>query len=1024
MTLDTSFGKIRSRHSLLTAERFLFAAAVLLMARLTSSFAADPSPPIVMGAGSGDPRTTGALDAKTSFPADPSKPNVIVFLIDDLGWADLGCYGSKFHKTPHLDRMAAEGMRFTQCYAAAPIGLPTRAGLLTGRYPQRMKITASYAPDAKEPTRRLKRPEVAAALPLSEITIAEALKPAGYTTGIIGKWHLGGPGFGPQEQGFDVAIASEATSIRYNEFAPYADEDGKLIPGLEQAPKGEYLTDRLAMEAEKFIVQNKSKPFFLFLPHFATHMPTVPKPEISAKYGPMPQEPKAGQINPEFAANVESMDEAIGRVLKALDNEKLSEKTLILFTSDNGGVCNGNGQIIAPTSNAPLRDGMGHLYEGGLRVPFLVKWPGVANEGSVSDEVVSCIDFLPTILAACLGSEDAAKASQSLDGVSLLPVFNQSGRVSRDALYWHYPHYNVNAGSIPGAAIRSGEWKLIEFYGTGRHELFNVGKEVSESNNLVDQHPQIVRQLAEKLEAWRASVGVTKPIPNPDYAPNPQTDDRSLTMHASTADVFGVMLRYEPLPHKDTLGYWVRQEDWASFEFTIKHPGRFHVVPHVGCGTNGGSLVHFEVAGQTFPLTVPGTGHFQNFVPQDLGIVTIDKPGKYTLTVKPQKKEGVAVMDIRRIELKPVALAEILPDLHLLEPFWRSSTVYRESILLLDDGSQSGANGSLLFPAYRILSVRAANGQREFREGTDFRLTRNGRRLVCLESSTMPFLSSMDLFMPKGMRPAWTGGPQPAVPCALPHQKDRPGVHLLFDNGHWFHDQQIEVTYEKGEDNWPEPVPRFDAMKLPKTIRRLKDKQKLTIAVSGDSISFGLNASGLVGAPPFMPMYPDLVAAQLQATYGTEVSLINRAVGGWNVTNGLADLDQLLAAKPDLVIIAYGMNDVSRRDPKAYQDGIRQMVERINAARSEAEIILVATMVGNDQWTHTPHEMFPVYRDALHSLCREGVVLADLTSLWTEMLRRKRDCDLTGNGVNHPSDFGHRVYASTLLALLVDPVRQ
>ncbi len=243
---------------------------------------------------------------------------------------------------------------------------------------------------------------------------------------------------------------------------------------------------------------------------------------------------------------------------------------------------------------------------------------------------------------------------------------------------------------------------------------------------------------------------------------------------------------------------------------------------------------------------------------------------------------------------------------------------------------------------------------------------------------------------------------------------------MLFDNGHWYHDQQVEVTYEVRSSEWPETAPKFDAGQLPKTVARLKSKQKLTIGVSGDSISFGLNASGLVGAAPYMPMYPDLVAAQLRATYGGDVELVNRAVGGWSVTQGLADLDKLLEVQPDLVVIAYGMNDVGGRNPDAYKAGIQQMISRIKAARPDAEIILVATMVGNEQWTHTPREMFPKYRDALGSLCGPGIALADLTSLWTEMLRRKRDSDLTGNGVNHPSDFGHRVYASALLSLLIE----
>lgn len=952
--------------------------------------------------------------------AEPNPPNVILILADDVGWADLGCYGSKFYRTPYLDQLAKEGMRFTQAYAAAPVGSPTRAAIMTGRYPQRFGITTSVLGTADEPSHRLKTPQVPPELPLSEVTIAEMLKSAGYKTGSIGKWNLGGAGHSPTEQGFDTSIAGiDVVDAASSVIAPYVNKAGKPIPGLEQAPVGEYLTDRLAAEASKFIRENKAKPFFLYLPQFAVHMPAVPKAGVAEKYGKMPTTPNGSQNNPATAAMIETMDEGIGQIVKTLDEVGLSKNTIIIFTSDNGGVCNGQGQIIPSTSNAPLRDGMGHLYEGGLRVPLLVKWPQTVKGGTSNDAIVSCLDFFPTIAEACGVSAADLSKGPAIDGVSLAGTLKGTGNLTREAIYWHFPHYGSNAGSIPGAAIRAGDWKLIEFYGTGRRELFNLKE--GEGNNYAEQRAEVVSDLASKLDQWRQAVGAKPPVDNPGYTPNLQSDDGSVAMHSSTADVFGVMLRYEPLPHKDTLGYWVREEDWARFEFTLKRPGRFHLVPHVGCGTNGGSLVHFEVAGQTLPLTVPGTGHFQNFVPQDLGIVTLDHPGRYTLTIKPQKKVDVAVMDIRRIELKPVTADAdgMLTDLHLLEPFWKSTTVYRESVLLVQDADDKPAIGKLLFPATKILSIHSADGTHAFKEGTDFELSRDGRQLIRKNTSSMAFLKSTDLFMPKGARPVWTGGAQPAVPCALPHKAGDPETHVLFDNGHWFHDQQIEVTYTRATEAWPGTTPAFDAGKLPKTMAKLRGKQKLTIGVSGDSITYGLNASGLVLAPPYMPMYPDLVASQLRAHYQSEVHLFNRAVGGWAVPNGLSDLDKLLAHEPDLFIIAYGMNDVGRRNPEAYQSGIQEMLTRIKAARPDAEVILVATMLGNDQWTHTPREMFPKYRDALASLCGDGVALADLTSLWTEMLKRKRDCDLTGNGVNHPSDFGHRVYASAILSLLI-----
>jgi acyl-CoA thioesterase-1 len=376
------------------------------------------------------------------------------------------------------------------------------------------------------------------------------------------------------------------------------------------------------------------------------------------------------------------------------------------------------------------------------------------------------------------------------------------------------------------------------------------------------------------------------------------------------------------------------------------------------------------------------------------------------------------IVDEENPALRESAVAQ-LKDLHLLEPFWQSSTIYRESVLCVQDSDDSAASGRLLFPATKIIAVHSADGTRQFLEGSDFTLSSDGSRILRSSTSMIPSLKATDFLMPKGTRPAWTGGAQPATPCALPHKVGDPNTHLLFDNGHWFHDQQIEVTYERAKSDWPGVVPQ-QTSQLPKTMARLREKKKLTVGISGDSISYGYNSSRLTETPPFMPMYPNLVAAQLGERFNAEIVLFNRATSGWGVPKGLRDLPNLLAHEIDLFIIAYGMNDVGRRDPGAYQAGIRSMLSQIKTAKPESEVILVAPMVGNDQWNLTPRDMFPLYRDALEALCTDGVVLVDLTSLWLEMLKRKRDCDLTGNGVNHPSDFGQRIYASAILSLIVD----
>jgi arylsulfatase A len=582
--------------------------------------------------------------------AEPARPNVVLIVADDLGWRDVGCYGSTYHKTPHIDRMAKDGARFTEFYAACPVCSPTRASLLTGRYPQRCNITDWLPGRADNSNQKLKRPVIDQQLPLGEVTLAEAFKGAGYATGLIGKWHLGGEGFGPEKQGFDVNIGGDHTGTARSYFAPFKNKFG-AIPGLETAPDGEYLTDRLTAEAAKFIESNKAKPFFLYLPHYAPHTPLVAKKDVIAKY---PGSPAHGRQNhPTYAAMIESLDDAVGRVLKTLDDLKLSDNTIVIFTSDNGGLATLEGMPFAPTINSPLREGKGYLYEGGIRVPFILKWPGKVKPMTVG--AVGCsIDVFPTVFDLGAIPQDNDESPPPLDGVSLKSVL-AGGKVERknDAIFWHYPHY-ANQGSKPGGAIRAGHFKLIEFYETGRRELFDIKADPGENRNLITEKKDVADDLAAQLDAWRKSVGAKMPTPNPDYKPNPPDKNGVITLPASSATVTGVMLRYEPLPHKNTLGFWVNKDDRASFEFTVTAPGTFTIEVLQGCGKgSGGAEVALQSAGQTATFTVKDTGGFQAFEARDVGELTFKEPGRYTLDVVPKTKPGVAVMDLRRVVLKP-----------------------------------------------------------------------------------------------------------------------------------------------------------------------------------------------------------------------------------------------------------------------------------------------------------------------------------------------------------------------------------
>jgi arylsulfatase A-like enzyme len=448
----------------------------------------------------------------------PGRLNIVLFLIDDLGWRDLGCQGSAFYQTPNLDRLAREGARFTDAYAACAVCSPTRAAVLTGKYPARLLLTDWLPSGRWNPKAKLQSGRFVRALPLEEFTLAEALREAGYRTASIGKWHLGSEPFSlPEHHGFDVNVGGNAHGAPGTYFFPY---DGDwLIPStslhakwnvLSDGKPGEYLTDRLTDEAVKFIRENRERPFFLYFPHYGVHTPLQAKQKIIAKYERVPEAQRQGK--PEYAAMIESVDESVGRVMETLKELGLEPNTLVIFTSDNGGFYNA-------TSNAPLRANKGAYYEGGIRVPLIVKWPGVAKPGRVVSEPVTSTDLYPTCLAA---AGLPARPNQHSDGVNMRPVLTGEGSLPPRPLFWHYPHYNEHPSSVPSSVIRQGPWKLIETFDPAGIELYNLANDLSETKNLAAAEPGRVKKLCAELETWRINVGAEMMRPNPDYDPNAQ----------------------------------------------------------------------------------------------------------------------------------------------------------------------------------------------------------------------------------------------------------------------------------------------------------------------------------------------------------------------------------------------------------------------------------------------------------------------------------------------------------------------
>ena len=470
-----------------------------------------------------------AIAALSSFAQATNHPNVIVILVDDMGWMDLSCQGSDYYRTPSIDRLATEGMRFTNGYAACAVCSPTRAALQTGRYPHRIGVTdwirsrfqrGRIGTPAKNPTeyvggknRKFLCPPNPYWMEHEEISIAEVLKSHGYQSGYIGKWHLGDPAWFPPGQGYDENKGGCDYGQPPSYFDPYNQPKGRhetLRQGIHNLPgrkKGEYLTHREADEAEALIRgwHEKKKPFFLMVGHYAVHTPIQALAEVAAKYQ---REKKPN--NAKYAAMVESIDDSTRQILATLKELEIDRNTLIIFTSDNGGL-DRNG---SPTENAPLRSGKGYAYEGGIRVPFLVRWPGVIPAGRVSDEPVCSIDILPTVVEAA-GAK--APSDRAIDGLSLMPHLKSGGtaKLLRDDLLWHFPHYRHAPG--PYSIIRQGNHKLIKFWG-GPFELYDLKEDLGEARNLAATMPKRVSELDTLLLKRLKETGARLPRENPDYA--------------------------------------------------------------------------------------------------------------------------------------------------------------------------------------------------------------------------------------------------------------------------------------------------------------------------------------------------------------------------------------------------------------------------------------------------------------------------------------------------------------------------
>ncbi|MBD3377882.1 sulfatase-like hydrolase/transferase [candidate division KSB1 bacterium] len=445
---------------------------------------------------------SGVMSGMFACSGPARNPNFVFILVDDLGWPDPGCYGNTFHETPNIDSLASQGMRFTDAYAACPVCSPTRASIYSGQYPARLGLT-DFIPGHWRPYEKLRVPvNEQQYMPLEIMTLAESLKTKGYATAAFGKWHCGrGPEYSGDKQGFDD----------YIEF--WGGHFGPRNSASLELDENDYYAEVITGLGEQFLQENTEKPFCLFLNHYAVHIPLQAREALIRKYE-QKAKPETGVNNPVYAAMVEHVDHSVGRIMNKLDELQLTRDTVLVFFSDNGGLrqrYDEQGPVVS--TNAPLRDEKGTLYEGGIRVPLIIRYPRLVEAGSECAVPVTSVDFYPTFLelAECEPPQD-----QELDGQSLVPLLDQSGEPERQAIFWHYPHYHH---SVPAGAVRRGDWKLIEFYDDNHIELYDIHKDMGENQNLASSEPAKAKELQQLLAEWRISVNASMPVPNPDYDP-------------------------------------------------------------------------------------------------------------------------------------------------------------------------------------------------------------------------------------------------------------------------------------------------------------------------------------------------------------------------------------------------------------------------------------------------------------------------------------------------------------------------